>query len=54
MAEEDEDKIAFYTREGVFCYKKMSFDLKNAGATYQRLVDDAVLVRLLHEVLQLP
>ncbi|GJW30837.1 reverse transcriptase domain-containing protein [Tanacetum coccineum] len=39
MAEEDEDKIAFYAGGGVFCYKKMSFGLKNAGATYQRLVD---------------
>ncbi|GKA78903.1 reverse transcriptase domain-containing protein [Tanacetum coccineum] len=39
MAEEDKDKTAFYAGEGVFCYKKMSFGLKNAGATYQRLVD---------------
>ncbi|GKD26121.1 reverse transcriptase domain-containing protein [Tanacetum coccineum] len=39
MAEEDEDKTAFYVGEGVFCYKKMPFGLKNAGATYQRLVD---------------
>ncbi|GJZ80857.1 reverse transcriptase domain-containing protein [Tanacetum coccineum] len=39
MAEEDKDKTAFYAGEGVFCYKKMPFGLKNAGATYQRLVD---------------
>ncbi|GJR42249.1 reverse transcriptase domain-containing protein [Tanacetum coccineum] len=39
MAEEDEDKTAFYAREGVFCYKKTPFGLKNAGATYQWLVD---------------
>ncbi|GJW09424.1 reverse transcriptase domain-containing protein [Tanacetum coccineum] len=39
MAEEDEDKTAFYAGEGVFCYKKILFGLKNAGATYQRLVD---------------
>ncbi|GJV75460.1 reverse transcriptase domain-containing protein [Tanacetum coccineum] len=39
MAEEDEDKTTFYAGEEVFCYKKMSFGLKNAGATYQRLVD---------------
>ncbi|GJR93599.1 reverse transcriptase domain-containing protein [Tanacetum coccineum] len=39
MAEEDEDKTAFYVGEGVYCYKKMLFGLKNAGATYQRLVD---------------
>ncbi|GJY68655.1 reverse transcriptase domain-containing protein [Tanacetum coccineum] len=39
MVQEDEDKIAFYAGEGVFCYKKMSFGLKNAWATYQRLMD---------------
>ncbi|GJW36215.1 reverse transcriptase domain-containing protein [Tanacetum coccineum] len=40
MAEEDEDKTAFFTGEGVNCYRKMPFGLKNAGATYQRLVDN--------------
>ncbi|GJR38509.1 reverse transcriptase domain-containing protein [Tanacetum coccineum] len=39
MAEEDEDKTTFFVGEGVYCYRKMPFDLKNAGATYQRLVD---------------
>ncbi|GKA34753.1 reverse transcriptase domain-containing protein [Tanacetum coccineum] len=39
MAEGDEDKIAFFTGKGVFCYLKMPFGLKNAGAIYQRLVD---------------
>ncbi|GJX45200.1 reverse transcriptase domain-containing protein [Tanacetum coccineum] len=37
MAEEDEEKIAFYMEQGTFCYEKMPFGLKNAGATYQRL-----------------
>ncbi|GJZ91538.1 reverse transcriptase domain-containing protein [Tanacetum coccineum] len=41
MAEEDEEKMAFHTNQGVSCYTKMSFGLKNAGATYQRLVDKA-------------
>ncbi|GJR48380.1 reverse transcriptase domain-containing protein [Tanacetum coccineum] len=41
MAEENEEKTAFHTNQGVFCYTKMPFDLKNAGATYQRLVDKA-------------
>ncbi|GJR61576.1 reverse transcriptase domain-containing protein [Tanacetum coccineum] len=39
MAEGDEEKTAFFTREGVFCYKKLPFGLKNAGAMY---VDDMV------------
>ncbi|GJV34754.1 reverse transcriptase domain-containing protein [Tanacetum coccineum] len=41
MAESDEEKIAFHTSQGVYCYTKMPFGLKNAGATYQRLVDKA-------------
>ncbi|GJY10583.1 reverse transcriptase domain-containing protein [Tanacetum coccineum] len=31
----------FITSQGIFCYSKMSFGLKNAGSTYQRLVDKA-------------
>ncbi|GJS40794.1 reverse transcriptase domain-containing protein [Tanacetum coccineum] len=41
MAKEDEEKTAFTTNQGIFCYSKMPFGLKNAGATYQRLVDKA-------------
>ncbi|GJS37981.1 reverse transcriptase domain-containing protein [Tanacetum coccineum] len=41
MAKEDEEKMAFTTSQGIFCYSKMSFGLKNAGATYLRLVDKA-------------
>ncbi|GJY45570.1 reverse transcriptase domain-containing protein [Tanacetum coccineum] len=39
MADEDEEKTTFITNQGIFCYTKMSFGLRNAGATYQRLVD---------------
>nr|GEV32941.1 reverse transcriptase domain-containing protein [Tanacetum cinerariifolium] len=39
MALDDEENMAFYTDHGTYCYMKMSFGLKNAGATYQRLVD---------------
>ncbi|GJV96891.1 reverse transcriptase domain-containing protein [Tanacetum coccineum] len=41
MAKEDEEKITFITSQGIFCYTKMPFGLRNAGATYQRLVDKA-------------
>jgi hypothetical protein len=33
---EDEDKMAFITPHGVYCYMTMPFGLKNAEATYQR------------------
>ncbi|GJV57825.1 reverse transcriptase domain-containing protein [Tanacetum coccineum] len=41
MAKEDEKKTAFITNQGIFCYTKMPFGLRNARATYQRLVDKA-------------
>nr|GEW30392.1 reverse transcriptase domain-containing protein [Tanacetum cinerariifolium] len=40
MAKEDEEKTSFHTEQGTFCYEKMSFGLKNAGGTYQRLLDN--------------
>ena len=37
--EEDQDRTSFVTNQGLFCYKVMSFELKNAGVTYQRLMN---------------
>lgn len=35
----DREKTAFMTDKANFCYEVISFGLKNAGATYQRLMD---------------
>lgn len=40
MDPEDAEKTTFITDKRVFCYKVIIFGLKNAGATYQRLVSD--------------
>jgi hypothetical protein len=38
IKEEDQEKIAFITPFGAYCYTTMSFGLKNAGATYQQAI----------------
>ncbi|XP_058092510.1 uncharacterized protein LOC131238952 [Magnolia sinica] len=35
----DKQKMTFVTNKGLYCYQVMSFSLKNAGTTYQRLVN---------------
>ncbi|XP_077232629.1 uncharacterized protein LOC143869981 [Tasmannia lanceolata] len=39
MHESDIPKTSFVTDQGTYCYRVMPFGLKNAGATYQRLVN---------------
>ena len=39
MEPNDQEKTLFVTRQGTYYYQVMPFGLKNAGATYQRLVN---------------
>ena len=39
MNEDDQERTSFVTSQGLFCYKVMSFGLKNVGTTYQRLMN---------------
>ncbi|XP_022851528.1 uncharacterized protein LOC111373252 [Olea europaea var. sylvestris] len=39
MATEDQEKTSFMADSAIYCYKAMPFVLKNAGATYQRLIN---------------
>ena len=39
MDKADQEKTSFVTSQGLFCYKVIPFGLKNARATYQRLVN---------------
>jgi hypothetical protein len=42
LKKEDEEKTAFITPYCVFCYQVMPFSLKNAGATYQRMMQNCL------------
>ena len=39
MDPDDQENTSLATRQGTYCYRVMPFGLKNAGATYQRLVN---------------
>jgi hypothetical protein len=42
LKKEDEEKTAFITPYGVFCYQVMPFGLKNVGATYQWMMQNCL------------
>jgi hypothetical protein len=43
---DDEDKTAFITPHDIYCYKVMTFDLKNAGATYQKAIQKCLKTQI--------
>ena len=51
MAPEDQEATAFRTPKGIFCYKVMPFNLKNAGATYQRVMQN-IFDDMLHKTIE--
>jgi len=46
MANKDKEKTIFVTLRGTFCFKVMSFKLKNIGTAYQRAI-----VTLFHDMM---
>ena len=42
MSLTDQNKTAFITPRGAYCYKVMSFGLKNTRATYQRMITQKI------------
>ncbi|GAA0160464.1 hypothetical protein LIER_39048 [Lithospermum erythrorhizon] len=45
MVDQDVEKTTFITEYGIYCWKVMAFGLKNAGATYQRMVNTTQIGR---------
>ncbi|XP_042404753.1 uncharacterized protein LOC121994944 [Zingiber officinale] len=50
LARENQEKINFITADGIYCYNAMSFGLKNAEATYQRLMNKVFLRKINHNM----
>ena len=50
MNEADQEKTSFVTSQGLFYYEVMPFGLKNAGATYQQLVNHMFHPQILRNV----
>jgi hypothetical protein len=43
---DDEDKTTFITPHGIYCYKVMTFGLKNAGATDQKAIQKCLKTQI--------
>jgi hypothetical protein len=50
LKKEDKEKTAFITPYGVFCYQVTPFGLKNAGATYQRMMQNYLGSQIGHNI----
>ena len=46
MTSKDEEHTVFTINKGIYCYKVMLFSLKNAGATYQRLINKVFKIQI--------
>jgi hypothetical protein len=42
---DDKDKTTFIMPHGIYCYKVMTFGLKNTGATYQKAIQKCLKSR---------
>ena len=51
MASEDEEATSFRTPKGIYCYTVMPFGLKNAGATYQRAMQN-IFGDMMHKTIE--
>jgi len=52
MAADDEVKTAFMTESGNYYYRVMPFGLRNAGPTYQRMMNKVYEKNLLGDILE--
>jgi hypothetical protein len=52
MADEDKKKTAFMTKSGNYYYNVMPFGLRNAGATYQLMMNKVCDKKLLGDILE--